>query len=414
MESNETPLHPLSTFQRAMLMLATVAVGAGMSINFVVVTPLARTAGLGEMEVAIIMTLSTVLFAVMIPTWGRLADQFGRKRVMVFSLFATAFTNTAFLFALEAGLAGIVTGLSLLLLLIFVRAWFGLLAPGLQPAAMAAMTDATTPVNRAAGLGMIGAAMAIGSIVGPAGAAVLAPFGALAPLWGTIVFCILVGFLVGFTLPKTVKRPRNAPRPQPLSLMDKRMRPHLVFLLIYFVAIGMMQQTLAWFIEDRYRLVETMGEEAGKTAVLYTGITFACYAVASLMVQFGYINRVRPDPRKVLPLGLAMVSAGYLAADMFYELYIVYACFLVVGAGAALAIPSANALGSLSVSREEQGSAAALLAVAPPAGFIFGPVIGAWLYGVHYSLPLMASAALVGVLAVYALLVTSRRPLTHG
>lgn len=414
MESNETPLHPLSNFQRAMLMLATVAVGAGMSINFVVVTPLTRKAGLGEMEVAMIMTLSTVLFAVMIPIWGRLADRFGRKRVMVFSLFATAFTNMAFLFALEAGLAGIVTGLSLLLLLIFVRAWFGLLAPGLQPAAMAAMTDATTPVNRAAGLGMIGAAMAIGSIVGPAGAAVLAPFGALAPLWGTIVFCILVGFLVAFTLPKTVKRPRNAPRPQPLSLMDKRMRPHLVFLLIYFVAIGMMQQTLAWFIEDRYRLVETMGEDAGKTAVLYTGITFACYAIASLVVQFGYINRVRPDPRKVLPLGLAMVSAGYFAADIFYDLYIVYACFLVVGAGAALAIPSANALGSLSVSREEQGSAAALLAVAPPAGFIFGPLIGAWLYGINHALPLLGAGAMVGALAVHALFVTSRRPMTPG
>ncbi|MBY9066315.1 MFS transporter [Hyphomonas sp. WL0036] len=395
-----------------MLMLATVAVGAGMSINFVVVTPLTRKAGLGEMEVAAIMTLSTVLFAVMIPVWGRIADRVGRKRVMVFSLFATALTNMAFLFALEAGLAGLVAGTSLLFLLIFVRAWFGLLAPGLQPAAMAAMTDATTPVNRAAGLGMIGAAMAIGSIIGPAGAAVLAPFGALAPLWGTIVFCLVVGVLVGFTLPKTVKRERNAPRPKPLSLMDTRMRPHLLFLLTYFIAIGMMQQTLAWFIEDRYQLTERLGDEAGKAAVLYTGITFACYAIASLIVQFGYINRVRPDPRKVLPIGLVMVSAGYLFADIFHELYVVYACFLVVGAGAALAIPSANALGSLSVSREEQGGAAALLAVAPPGGFIFGPIIGAWLYQVNHALPLLGASAMIGALAVYSLLVTARRPLT--
>ncbi|ABI78487.1 major facilitator family transporter [Hyphomonas neptunium ATCC 15444] len=397
-----------------MLMVGTVAVAAGMSINFVVVTPLTRKAGLSEMEVAGFMTLSTIIFAVMIPVWGRIADLVGRKRVMIFSLFATALTNMAFLFTLEAGLAGILTGASLLLTLTFVRAWFGLLAPGLQPAAMAAMTDATVPTNRAAGLGMIGAAMAIGSIIGPAGAAVLAPFGALAPLWGTIVFCVLVGFLIAFTLPRTVKRARNAPRPRPLSLTDTRMRPHLLFLLIYFIAIGMMQQTLAWFIEDRYRLTETLGEDAGKAAVLYTGITFACYAVASLIVQFGYINRVKPDPRKVLPIGLAMVAGGYLAADLFYELYVVYACFFVVGAGAALAIPSANALGSLSVSREEQGAAAALLAVAPPSGFIFGPMIGAWLYGVNHALPLLGAATMVGALAVYAVLVTARRPLTPG
>lgn len=410
----DLPLHPLTGFQRAMLMIGTVSVSAGMSINFVVVTPLARKAGLSEMDVAGFMTLSTILFAVMIPVWGRIADLVGRKRVMVFSLFATALTNMAFLFALEAGLAGVVTGTSLLAMLFFVRAWFGILAPGLQPAAMAAMADATTPANRAAGLGMLGAAMAIGSIIGPAGAAVLAPLGALAPLWGTIVFCVLVGLLISFTLPRTVKRARNAPRPRPLALTDRRMRPHLLFLLIYFIAIGMMQQTLAWFIEDRYRLTERLGEDAGKTAILYTGITFACYAVASLIVQFGYINRVKPDPRKVLPIGLAMVAGGYLGADVFQELYVMYACFFVVGAGAALAIPSANALGSLSVSREEQGAAAALLSVAPPAGFIFGPLLGAWLYGISHALPLLGAAVMVGALAVYAVLVTARKPLAAG
>lgn len=395
-------------------MLATIAVGAGMSINFVVVTPLTRKAGLGELEVAGVMTLSTVLFTIMIPIWGRIADRIGRKRVMVFSLFATAFTNMAFLFALEAGLAGVLAGTSLLLTLIFTRLWFGLLAPGLQPAAMASMTDATTPANRAAGLGMLGAGMSLGSILGPAGAAVLAPFGALAPLWGTIVFCVLIGVLLGFTLPRTVARPRNAARPQPLSLMDQRVRPHLIFLLTYFIGVGMVQQTLGWFIEDRFQLKEKLGDEAGQAAVLYTGITFACFAVASLIVQFGYINRVKPDPRKVLPIGLAIVAAGYVMADMFHNLNAIYASFLAIGAGAALAIPSANALGSLSVSRPEQGSAAALLAVAPPAGFIFGPLLGAGLYKLSPALPLLGAGAMIGALAAYALLVSSRKPLTPG
>ena len=62
MDHTETPLHPLSAFQRNMLMLATIAMGAGMSINFVVVAPLTRKAGLGEVEVAAILTLSTLGF----------------------------------------------------------------------------------------------------------------------------------------------------------------------------------------------------------------------------------------------------------------------------------------------------------------------------------------------------------------
>lgn len=411
MADTETPLHPLTAFQRGMLMLATIAMGAGMSINFVVVAPLTRKAGLGEVEVAAILTLSTLLYAVMIPRWGRIADRVGRKRVMVFSLIAMGVTNMAFLFTLEAGLAGIITGTSLMLTLIFVRLWFGLLTPGLQPASMAAMTDATTPINRAAGLGMLGAGMSIGSILGPAGAAALAPFGALAPLWGTIVFCILIGILLGFTLPRTVKRPRNAARPKPLSMLDARVRPHLIFLVSYFIGVGMVQQTLGWFIEDRYSLAGDNPAAVGQTAVLYTGIVFSCMAAATIAVQFGYISRLKPDPRKVLWMGLAMVAVGYIAADAFHAFPILCAAFLLIGAGSALAIPSANALGSLSVSREEQGAAAALMSAAPPAGFIFGPLIGAGLYQLNHALPLIASAVLVGSLAVYAMLVTARQPL---
>lgn len=408
MDDTETPLHPLSVWQRRMLMLATIAMGAGMSINFVVVAPLTRQTGLDVVHVAAILTLSTILYAVMIPQWGRIADRVGRKRVMVFSLCAMGLTNMAFLFALDAGLKGVITGTSLVILLVFVRLWFGLLSPGLQPASMAAMTDATTPHNRAAGLGMLGAGMSIGSILGPAGAAVLAPLGALAPLWGSIVLCLLVAALLGAGLPKTVKRPRDFVRPKPLAMTDPRMRPHLAFLVAYFIGVGMVQQTLAWFIEDRYRLKETHPENPGQAAVLYTGIAFACMAIATIVVQFGYISRYKPDPRRLLPIGLGLVCAGYLAADTFHAFPVLCLSFLIVGTGSALAIPSANALGSLAVSREEQGAAAALMSAAPPAGFIFGPLIGAALYQVDHALPLIASALLVGGLAVYAWRVTAR------
>ena len=414
MDTTATPLHPLTGLQKGMLMLATIAMGAGMSINFVVVAPLTRKAGLGEVEVAAILTLSTLLYAVMIPRWGRIADRVGRKRVMVFSLMMMGLTNMAFLFTLEAALAGAIAGASLLLLLVFVRLWFGLLTPGLQPASMAAMTDATTAHDRAAGLGMLGAGMSIGSIIGPAGAAALAPFGALAPLWGSIVFCMIVGLLIGFTLPKTMPRPRGMQRPKPLAMLDPRVRPHLAFLIAYFVGVGMVQQTLGWFIEDRYQLAGSDPLAVGQTAVLYTGIVFSCMAVATIAVQFGYISRLKPDPRKVLWVGLALVAVGYIAADVFHAFPILCAAFFLIGAGSALAIPSANALGSLAVSREEQGAAAALLSAAPPAGFIFGPLIGAALYQVNHALPLIASAVLVGSLAVYAMLVTARRPLGQG
>ena len=294
----DVPLRPLTPFQQGMIAFASVAMGAGMTINFAVVAPLARKAGLTEMQVAGILTLSAAIYALMIPQWGRWADRFGRKRVMVFSLSAMGLTNTAFLFALEAALAGAITGLTMFFTLVFVRVWFGLLSPGLQPASMAAMTDATTPMTRAGGLGMLGAAMSIGSIIGPAGATVLAPFGALVPLWGSIVFCLTCALLIGFALPKSRSTRQAADRPTPLAMRDPRVFPHLLFLFTYFVAVGMIQQTLGWFIEDRYELSE-------ERTVLFAGIAFACLAVMMVIIQFGYVQPFKPDPRNMLPINSA-------------------------------------------------------------------------------------------------------------
>ncbi|MEM1036545.1 MAG: MFS transporter [Pseudomonadota bacterium] len=396
----EMPLRPLSGFQQAMIALASVAMGAGMTINFVVVSPLARKAGLTELQVAGILTLSAALYALMIPQWGRWADRFGRKRVMVFSLFAMGLTNMVFLFALEAALAGVLTGLTMFFTLVFVRIWFGLLSPGLQPASMAAMTDATTAATRAGGLGMLGAAMSIGSILGPAGAAVLANFGALAPLWGSIVFCILCGLLVGFTLPKTRASAPSAERPAPLSMRDRRVLPHLVFLFTYFLAVAMIQQTLGWFIEDRYRDSLALSEA---DLVDLTGRAFMCLAVMMVVIQFGFVQPFRPDPSKMLPVGLILVAAGYVMANLVAPFWLLCVAFIVVGAGAALAVPAANALGSLSVERHEQAGAAALLSAAPPSGFIFGPLIGAGLYQISPALPFYVAASVMAGLGVYAL-----------
>lgn len=400
----DVPLRPLSSFQQGMIAFASVAMGAGMTINFVVVAPLARKAGLTEMQVAGILTLSAAIYALMIPQWGRWADRFGRKRVMVFSLAAMGLTNAAFLFALEAALAGAITGLTMFFTLVFVRIWFGLLSPGLQPASMASITDATTPMKRASGLGMLSAAMSIGSIIGPAGATVLAPFGALVPLWGSIVFCLTCAVLIAFALPKSRSTRQAAERPTPLAMRDPRVFPHLLFLFTYFVAVGMIQQTLGWFIEDRYQLSE-------ERTVLHAGIAFACLAVMMVIIQFGYVQPFKPDPRKMLPFGLILVAIGYVLANLLAPFWAVCVAFLIVGAGAALAVPAANALGSLSVERREQGSAAALLAAAPPAGFIFGPLIGATLYQIGAPLPLYVSAVVMAGLGAYAFLVVAHRPL---
>ena len=397
--ASDQPVRPLTQLQTSIVALGVCAMGVGMTINFVVVTPLAREAGLSERQVAGILTVSALFFALMTPVWGRWADRFGRKRVMVASLFFAGLTNAIFAIALDAALAGLVTGLSAFFLLAGIRTSFGLLSPGMFPASMGAMIEATTPTTRAAGLGLIGTAMSIGSIVGPAGAAALAPFGALAPLWGSIIFSWVCALVIAFGLPKTRKERPGGIRPTPLRIRDPRIFPHMVFLFSYFCIVGAIQITLAFLITDRY-------DYARELAVGATGLAFAALALAMVIVQFGYVQRKNPDPRKMLPIGLALIMSGYLGAALFGPFWALCVCFFVAGLGAALVVPAANALGSLSVSPMEQGSAAAVLSSAPPWAFVIGPLIGAFLYETHPLAPLLTSALFLAALWIYAVRVT--------
>jgi len=378
--------------------------GVGLSVNVVVVAPLARDAGLTELQVAGIMTLSTLLFTLTIPWWGKMADKYGRKRIMVFSLLMMGICNAAFIFALDAALAGIVTGTAAFALLCFVRFWFGLLGPGLQPASMAAMADATTPATRAAGMGLLGAGMSIGSIVGPASAAVLARIDALLPIWAAVVFAILVAGVIAFALPPSrSQRDSSAIRPPPLALRDPRIVPPFVFLLVYFTIVGGVQQTIAWLIKDRFLLDRADAVEAA-------GLVMAALGVTLIAVQFGYVGRAKPDPRKMLPQGLFLIAIGYaitLSASIFWLFCL---GFGIVGIGAGLCVPALNALGTLAVEPHEQGSAASLMSAAPPGGYILGPVLGAWLYMLNPVLPLLISTiAIIGLLA-YAMFGRLGRP----
>ena len=400
--SEVTAVRALTRLQKWIIAFALVSMGVGMTISFVVAPPLARGAGLSEIQVAGVLTGSALLFAILTPIWGRIANEYGRKRVMVFALFATAASNALFIITLSAAMRGVLVGIYAFLALAAVRACFGVLGSGLQPASFAAMTDATTAHDRAAGLGFLGAAMSVGSILGPTGAAALARLGALAPLWGSVGFSLLGGLVVLFVLPKDEQVTQKT-KPKPLSMFDSRIRVFVFFMIFYFVAVGCIQQTLAFFVEDRYEL-------QGKASVEAAGWVFAVMAIMMILTQTFYVARFKPDPRFMLPWGLVLIALGYSVAILHMPYWFICSGFAVVGVGSALVVPALNALGTLAVPPQEQGGAAALMAMAPPAGFVIGPLLGGAIYMIHHDLPLMVSAGSMVLLLIYAVLKMRKEP----
>ena len=72
------------------------------------------------------------------------------------------------------------------------------------------------------------------------------------------------------------------------------------------------------------------------------------------------------------------------------------------GMGMGLAGPGYSASATLTVSREEQGALAGLLAAAPGLGFVFGALLGGFLYGVNPVSPYAVAAIVTLLLAIVA------------
>ncbi len=149
-----------------LLFAAPVANAAGHSFVLIVLPGLARRLGFSDLQAGLLIGLSSLTMTLAAPLWGSAGDRTGRCRVVLVGLGAGA-TFLSFAAMLVAWrLRGGVGADAAFTLLFAARLGQACLCAGLIPAAQAIFADITARDRRAGGMGLMGAAFGIGSVLG--------------------------------------------------------------------------------------------------------------------------------------------------------------------------------------------------------------------------------------------------------
>ena len=293
------------------------------------------------------------------PILGNLSDRYGRRPVLLFSLFGfgidylfLAFAPSIWWLFLGRLIAG-VTGASF-------------------TTASAYIADISTPEKRAQNFGLIGAAFGLGFILGPVLGGVLGQFGSRIPFFAAAGLSLLNTVYGYFVLPESLpadkRRPFDIKRANPLgSLLQLKKYPAmggLIFtLILMYTANNGLQSTWAYYGMEKFSWNEA-----------WVGYSLGFVGLMIGVVQVGIIRWAIPKfgQEKSLYIGLAFYSLGLLLFAFASTGWMMFAFIIPYSLGG-IAGPALQSIISGFAPANEQGEIQGALTSLMSATSIIGP-----------------------------------------
>ncbi|WP_019502999.1 MFS transporter [Pseudanabaena sp. PCC 6802] len=331
------------------------------------------------------------------PVIGKLSDRFGRKPLLIVSLFGTVVANAIAGFAPNAAI-------------LFMARFLDGITGGNNSVAQAVMSDVTTPANRTRAFGINGAAFGLGFVLGPA-VSLLAQkisLGASFVVSGMVAAIALL--LTIFYLPETLEQ-----KPEQLSFrgakaidifdlgLDSLIKglaiPKIGILLIVNFLIGTTFTIFTFAFQPYFLNVLGQNNEA-------LTMMFFIFGVLGVIMQTAGIpalNR-RLNVTQILFMGLLIRSTTFVLMPVWQNIVYFVAVSIVFSLFNSLVQPAVNALISLNAKPEEQGIALGLNSSYLSISNAIGPVIAGALIDKNRPITYSYSLYLAGGLTFLVLL----------
>lgn len=315
------------------------------------------------------------------PLVGNLSDQYGRRPIILISLFG---------FSLDYLLLSFAPTITWL--------FIGRILAGITGAsittASAYIADVSTPENRAKNFGMIGAAFGLGFIIGPVIGGLLGQYGSRVPFYAAGVLC-MVNFIYGyFILPESLskenRRKFDWKRANPVSsLLNLRKYPSILGLMsaifLLYVASHAVQSNWSYFTMYQFHWDEKM-----------VGISLGIIGLLVGIVQGGLIRWINPKlgNEKSIFFGIALYAIGMFLFAFATQSWMMFV-FLIPYCLGGIAGPAMQSVISGAVSPSEQGEIQGTMTSLMSASAIIGPPLMSMLfyYFTHDDAPIQFAGA---------------------
>lgn len=294
------------------------------------------------------------------PILGNLSDAYGRRAVLLVSLFVMS-------------LDYVVMALAGTIWLLLIGRIVGGVTAATHATAAAFMADVSKPHEKAANFGLLGAAFGVGFVLGPVIGGLLAEYGTRAPFWaaaGLSALTFLAGLLV---MPETVtdktRRSFSLRRANPVNSLRAiaalpGIRPLLWVYFLYSVSIYVYPAIWAYFTTERFGWSPQM-----------IGLSLGIYGIGMAAVQGGLI---RPATRYLgeritIIFGMAFGIISFLLLTLLTNGFIALMLIPITALGAVVT-PALQALTSRATPDSQQGELQGVLTSLHALSMVLSPL----------------------------------------
>ena len=350
----------------------------------------AEDIGATSTEIGMLLSIYSGMQLLFAPLWGRLSDKHGRKPAILLGLLGNAVALVGF------GLA------KTYVWLLIARSAAGIASAAVLPSVMAYVADVTTPEERGKGMGLMGAAMGLGFILGPAIGGVLGSHDV--PFFVAGGLSLLTFFFSLILLPESLQKGladggledrHGWISPRELlhrTTLKSPLTPLFIVAFFSTFSFAGLEATFPLFIKEKW--------DFGQREM---GWMFMFMGAIVVPLQGGFlgilINKI--GERRIILVGLLFCAVGMallLKASSFVTLTVY---LTIAGIGSQLIRPT-NTSWISKQTQIGQGAAIGIMDAFLSLGRILGPTLGGWLYGKDaYPYAVLAGILVIATLCLY-------------